>query len=563
MDQMAKELGLRRRGNRWIYRRRVPQDLRAVLGKREIKESLQTEVYAEAKVKRNATALKWDRSFSQLRRRLSFEQLRSDIIRHVAEQSKSRNKVSTVKEEDVEIPRHEARADIRLYQDNPDSDEAQDQLGRLKQSIFSSLAIQSDEMPVPEFTTPDVTSHLSEDQASEVNELLRQAALELAMRDFDVLHNSFPSQGHNRVFATASPVTLKRATDEFLTEHFTRNLTPKREQSLRAEASMVLFILGQEMLLSEITRLSCRNFRDTINQLPSNITKHFPDYDGMNLEQIVAEARRKALPRMKRQTQAKYITMLKSILGFAEKENYITSNPAYDLTPLGEKVPRKKARNAFQTEGLTKIFRADHFASRSNTRAERFWCPLIALFTGMRLNEICQLDISDVKRSTSGVWYIDINVNDETKNVKNELSERKVPVHSELKKLGFLSFVDMERKRCTSGKLFEGIKRTDVTNYGASVSKWFNRFLRNTEVKSPKNSFHSFRHNFKDALSRARIYQDFIDALGGWNTIRSGSSGSYGDAPSLDDLATEIEKVSYPGLDLSHLYRAEGPSDPS
>lgn len=56
---MAKELGLVRRGNRWIYRRRVPEDLRTSFGKREIKESLRTEVYAEAKIRRNAVAVNW------------------------------------------------------------------------------------------------------------------------------------------------------------------------------------------------------------------------------------------------------------------------------------------------------------------------------------------------------------------------------------------------------------------------------------------------------------------------------------------------------------------------
>lgn len=551
---MAKELGLVRRGNRWIYRRRVPEDLRAALGKREIKESLKTEVYAEAKVRRNEAALKWDRSFSQLRRQLSFEQLRSDIIRHVAEQRNSRNKVSAVKEE-IEIARHETRADILLYRDNPDSYEARDQLGQLKQTIFPSLATRSNEMPVPEFTPPDITSHLPEDQASEVNELLRQAALELAMRDAAFLQNSFPSQGYNPLFETASPVTLKRAADEFLTEYFTRSLTPKRQQSLRAEANMLLFILGPEILLSEIKRPACRRFRDTINQLPSNITKHFPAYAGMHLDDIIAETQRRALPRMKRPTQAKYITMLKSILSFAEKEQYISSNPAHDLTPLGEKAPARKARDAFETEDLAKIFHADHFASRSDARGERFWAPLISLFTGMRLNEICQLDIPDIKQSASGVWYIDINADDDGKSVKNERSARRVPIHQELLKLGFLNFVEEERERRASGKLFEGVKKTKVRNFGAATSKWFNRtFLRNAGLKSSKNGFHSFRHTFKDALSRARVHHQFIDALGGWNTILSGSSGIYGNGPSLDDLAAEIEKISYPDLDLSHLY---------
>ena len=75
-----------------------------------------------------------------------------------------------------------------------------------------------------------------------------------------------------------------------------------------------------------------------------------------------------------------------------------------------------------------------------------------------------------------------------------------------------------------------------------------------SKMKSEKKNFHSFRHVFKDALTRARVHPDFTDALGGWNTIRWGASGVYGNGPSLDDLATEVEKVSYPGLDLSHLH---------
>jgi integrase len=30
-------------------------------------------------------------------------------------------------------------------------------------------------------------------------------------------------------------------------------------------------------------------------------------------------------------------------------------------------------------------------------RRSRFWIPLIALFSGMRLNEICQMDTADVQ----------------------------------------------------------------------------------------------------------------------------------------------------------------------
>lgn len=560
---MARELGLVRRGNRWTYRRRVPEDLRASFGKCEIKESLHTEIYAEAKVRRNEAALKWDRVFAQRRRQISFEQIRSDIIHHVAEASKNHTEsllkpTSTEGREAANEGRKaalgETLADIRRYRDEPDGEIAQNELARFKQTIFHSLAIRSDDMPVAEFAPPDITSHLPADQQDQVNELLRQAALELALRDAHVLRHGYPSRGHNPVFV-ATAITLQRAADQFLDDYFTRRLTQKRQQSLRSEANTILFLLGPGILVSEISRSACRQFRDTINQFPSNITKHFPNYRDMRLEEIISQTEQRSLPRMKKATQAKYVTMLKSILDFAVKDGYISTNPAQDLMPLGEKVPARKAREAFGTEDLAKIFSCGHFVSRADVEGERFWAPLIALFSGMRLNEICQLDLSDIKRSASGVWYIDVNADDASKSVKNDRSARCIPVHSELIKLGFLDFFEQQRKRRASGKLFEGVKRTEVRNYGASFSKWFNRtFLRAAKVKSAKNGFHSFRHTFKDALTRARIYQDIIDALGGWNTIRSGSSGLYGNGPGLDDLAMEIEKVSYPGLDLSHLH---------
>ena len=224
-------------------------------------------------------------------------------------------------------------------------------------------------------------------------------------------------------------------------------------------------------------------------------------------------------------------------------------------SPLGEKTAARRARDAFSLEELSKIFRTPPYSDQPEKRGVRYWAALIGLFTGMRQNEICQLNIGDIKKSTSGIWFIHVIDDDETKNVKNDRSRREVPVHSELIKLGLVNFVERERQLRASGKLFEGVRKTEVRNYGARLSRWFNEtFLVQAKVKSSKNGFHSLRHTFKDALTRAEIYQDVIDALGGWNTIRSGSSAIYGNGPSVDQLASHIEKVSYPGLDLSHLY---------
>jgi integrase len=57
----------------------------------------------------------------------------------------------------------------------------------------------------------------------------------------------------------------------------------------------------------------------------------------------------------------------------------------------------------------------------------------IAAFSGMRLNEICSLKVSDVKRE-EGVWFFDVT------GAKTEAGDRRVPVRRTLIKLGLLKY---------------------------------------------------------------------------------------------------------------------------
>jgi integrase len=50
------------------------------------------------------------------------------------------------------------------------------------------------------------------------------------------------------------------------------------------------------------------------------------------------------------------------------------------------------------------------------------------LFGGARLEEVAQLAIDDIKQ-VDDVWCIDINAVGENKKLKNDHSERKVPIH--------------------------------------------------------------------------------------------------------------------------------------
>ena len=92
-----------------------------------------------------------------------------------------------------------------------------------------------------------------------------------------------------------------------------------------------------------------------------------------------------------------------------------------------------------------------------------FWMPLVALFSGARMEEIGQLLTSDIKRDR-GVPYFHITtladdededagskqqpagVAGQQKSLKTEAARRCVPVHPTLIAIGFLDFVARRRK---------------------------------------------------------------------------------------------------------------------
>jgi integrase len=84
-----------------------------------------------------------------------------------------------------------------------------------------------------------------------------------------------------------------------------------------------------------------------------------------------------------------------------------------------------------------------------NSKMEhRFWLPMIGLFSGGRVNEICQLNPQHdvVQDENSGIWFFNLT-NEESgagvkKSHKNDGSKRRVPIHSKLIECGFLEYFE-------------------------------------------------------------------------------------------------------------------------
>ena len=180
----------------------------------------------------------------------------------------------------------------------------------------------------------------------------------------------------------------------------------------------------------------------------------------------------------------------------------------------------------------------------------RYWVPVIALYAGMRSSEIIQLLKSDI-RTEDGIAYFDISKweyepDEEIKNIKTGSSYRKVPIHSVILDLGFLAYVASRG----SGRLFPDLKLGSDGTYSQPWSKFWYNLGNKWEFRTPLQVFHSFRHNFVDALHDANVTDAIAMQLCG-HAEDAGHWG-YGKGASMSRLKEEIEKVKYSGLDLGH-----------
>lgn len=219
-------------------------------------------------------------------------------------------------------------------------------------------------------------------------------------------------------------------------------------------------------------------------------------------------------------------------------------------------------RGSFEATELQSVFDAPIFVGAKMPVGGKgpagFWLPVLALFAGARQGEIAGLQVKNV-REVEGVALIYIVADRASgKRLKAKTSERVVPVHPELVRLGFLDYVAARAHDGQDAWLFPLVAPSERRAVSA-WSKWFGHYLRNhIGISNPDRVFHSFRHSFQDALRRATPDAELRDALPGRSSGEMSVSRGYGarymiDRWGLRTLKETIDAISYPGLDLSRV----------
>ena len=204
---------------------------------------------------------------------------------------------------------------------------------------------------------------------------------------------------------------------------------------------------------------TCRDFDASSGALPvANITKkHVLAFKDLMLATGSSPA-----------TINNRLNQLRSLFRFAMANDLISADPT-----AGVKVPvskrAKESRIPYDPIALKALFggpvHAQGARPKNGALEAAYWLPLLALFTGARLNELGQLRTSDIAQEVMPpdygggvVWVIRITADEvEGLKLKSASSARRVPVHAALVELGFLDYLDAV-KATGSVKLFPALR---------------------------------------------------------------------------------------------------------
>ena len=326
------------------------------------------------------------------------------------------------------------------------------------------------------------------------------------------------------------------------------------QTAAQASATYRLFadVCGDKPL-GVYTRKDAGRFRERVERLPGDYGKH-PRYRGLGVEAILKTYT--ALPEGSRagvitqKTIKRHFSALSTLWTAAVAEGEARENIFSGHRFVATRKPSEQ-RDMWERAELARLFATPIWTgcaspTRRTTpgslilRDEKFWLPLIAVFTGMRQEEICQLHVEDI-RQDEDVWFIDINDRPPRK-LKNATAVRRVPIHSELIRLGFLGHVDRQR-RIKQSRVFPGLERGGAdARLGHAFTKWFTRYRRDVGVYRVGLDFHSFRHTATTLMHQAGVMPAVIDHLTGHAT--PGETARYTKRSTLVQMREAIEAIA-------------------
>jgi integrase len=273
------------------------------------------------------------------------------------------------------------------------------------------------------------------------------------------------------------------------------------------------------------------------------------DVGPQQLTQAHIVAFRNAYAHKGESVQTKNLNSVRAVLAVAVDEGLIPINVAAGIRPRkavgGKLVDENKKWKPFTAEEMRTILEkakevrwGQTSRSHANKHEDVLWVLRLLIYTGARLNEICQLRPQDVYvEAGTGIPVLVIHDAGERQSIKNTASIRKVPLHPAVKE-----FMAYAQKAGNRDRVFAGLAYTKGSGYGGWLSSHFLKFRQEVcGITRPKVALHSFRHAYIDATINVGMPDEVSRAIVGH--AGKGVHARYGQGAGLKVVAEWVAKV--------------------
>jgi integrase len=309
-------------------------------------------------------------------------------------------------------------------------------------------------------------------------------------KDFIALLTTLPQfTAYGRRVERASVVTsnkhalLDKCIDDFCISKFCEVGTSAQQQYTKSLETL-RDVLGPNFLVTDFSPEHTLKFKNVVLKIPSGRKKK-------GIQQTLSV-----------KSVNKYLSNASAFCDWLMKtRKLIQTNPfAGSKLKLTSKNQQKRRQFSFTEISSLVAYLPRDKREAANFRKAAAWFSVIGIYSGMRLAEIANLKVVDIKNAEA-IWYFDLTTYDG----KNDNAPRIIPIHSKQIESGFLDYCQ-EVKNTKNTMLFSEIntksKSANRDGAGVEIGKWFNRtLLRNIGINKLDErdigilvDFHCCRH---------------------------------------------------------------------
>lgn len=461
------------RNGTYYIRKAVPQELRSVIGKGELKRSLETKVLEQAKLRTPVALASINAIIQNAKAERSVTQDDTEIIASVW--------MTRILQQPETI---EARY-VRLYNYGYGLTADNDQLNECL--CKGELAGEADYHLITQLLQPELEEALQWTPAELTPAWKQKLAWRLAEHRISAaemyITDELPT--YTAIAATQKKKSLTFAS---LFEHYRSHIeltagvrAKSRIRDYSPSANRFNKFIGNKSI-REISKSDLAQFRSLLEHTPANRSKAV---NSQSLEKQAEAAGQK----LSNNTVRNILMHLSAMFTLAVQDDLLDESP-FERFKMRKKELSISEDKAFTDDEIRLMFRLPLFHGEPSYYGDMaYWLPIFLYYTGARREEIGQLRKSDIV-NLFGIHCITIRMGEE-QSVKTTGSRRYVPIHSHLLELGFLDYANTQ-----NDQLFA--EKSEVNDkYASNYSRWWGRLIRDNGInRKGTTPCHSFRHSF-------------------------------------------------------------------